>query len=481
MEPQALRNRDGVAVKKQKFAGVLLVLCLLLVFLALPVQVMAEDGVPAPVLEAKPGVLRIITVSFEGVYTGTGFAVGTDSRIFVVTNHHVVENAEAIYIFYDTGKYVTASIYHDDASRDICVLKPDSTMPRVQVLALEGEDFESGIAVYALGFPAAADYFTQDMEEEFDDAKALLASITADKQSMTITNGIVSAVHNSTLIGDGSRAVETLQTNTALNGGNSGGPLLNNAGHVVGVNTMGLSMADSINGAVHIHELTRVLREANVRYDAPSQASSTAAEVKGKGLSPLVVIVTLMSLCVVGGVAAAIVVVRRQKKMPVKGGMTLEDFEKSYRKIEEMATLEMTLRFVNDLLPLARYDLNPLFTPTNVIVGDNAIALREKSAQRQVGTQPVYPGFSAPEVLSNRAVQATTVYFVGAMMYTLLTGHRPPDARQRLAENTPVFQNAADIKALVNWAMEPYEQNRIQDLYQLAGALQQLADGLRRY
>lgn len=452
--------------------------CLVAALFALPMQVAAEDGVPQPVLDAKAGVLRIITVGWDGVYTGTGFAVGTDSRQYVVTNAHVVEDAEDIYIYYDTGKYVTASVYYQDLARDVAVLKPDNTMPRVETLAVETGEFESGIAVYALGYPAAADYFTQTYEEEYDTAEQFLASVTADKQSMTITNGIISAMHNSTLIGDGSRTVETLQTNTALNGGNSGGPLLNNAGRVVGINTMGLSIADSINGAVHANELQRVLRDARVRFDGtPEEGAASTAQ--GGGVSPLTIILVLMGVAVVGGGIAVAVILLRQKKRPLKNAITLESFERTYRKVEEMATLEMALRFVEDLLPMAQYDLNPLLTPDNVLIGDTALALKNKTAKMQPGVRPVYPGYSAPEVLNGRAGPPASVYFVGAVMYTMLTGHRPPDARQRLAENTAAFREPDAIRALVNRAMEPYEQNRVQDMYQLAGAMQQLAADLR--
>ena len=454
------------------------VVCLVAALFALPTQVAAEDGVPQPVLDAKAGVLRIITVGWDGVYTGTGFAVGTDSRQYVVTNAHVVEDAEDIYIYYDTGKYVTASVYYQDLARDVAVLKPDNTMPRVETLAVETSEFESGIAVYALGYPAAADYFTQTYEEEYDTAEQFLASVTADKQSMTITNGIISAMHNSTLIGDGSRTVETLQTNTALNGGNSGGPLLNNAGRVVGINTMGLSIADSINGAVHANELQRVLRDARVRFDGtPEEGAASTAQ--GGGFSAMTVILILMGVAVVGGGIAVAVILLRQKKRPLKNAITLESFERTYRKVEEMATLEMALRFVEDLLPMAQYDLNPLLTPDNVLIGDTALALKNKTAKMQPGVRPVYPGYSAPEVLNGRAGPPASVYFVGAVMYTMLTGHRPTDARQRLAENTAAFREPDAIRALVNRAMEPYEQNRVQDMYQLAAAMQQLAADLR--
>ena len=454
-------------------------LCLLLAVLAVPQQAAAQ-GVPTAVLDAKSGVVRIITEGEYGTFTGSGFIVGTGERLYVVTNHHVVEDTDTFYIFYDSGRYVTASIYHDDPSRDLCVLKPDNTIPRAQILPIETGEIESGIGVYALGYPAAADYFTQNMEEAYNTEQEFLAAVTADKKSMTITDGIVSAIHSSTLIGDGTRAVETLQTNTVLNGGNSGGPLLNEAGRVVGVNTMGLADADGINGAVHANEIVKVLKEARIRFnETPQEVASTPAEAEASGVSPVVVIMIVVGLAVVGGGVAVAMVLARQKKTPVKGGITLEEFERTYRKVEELATLEMGLRFVNDLLPLAKYDLNPLFTPTNVVIGDNAIGLMEKSARPQPGTRPVFGGYSAPEVLNGRADPASTVYFIGGILYTMITGHRPPEAQQRLAANQPVFQSTQPVPALINRAMEPYQQNRIQDLYQLSAAMQQVADSLR--
>lgn len=463
----------GKPIHQKKTAGFIFLLVLLLLF---QTPILASDGnVPQQVLDARGGVVRIISSGYFGAATGSGFLVGKEDKIYVVTNHHVVEDSDKLYILYDTGKYVTASIYIDDPSRDICILKPNRSIPRVEALALETEEINSGQAVFALGFPAAADYFSMDLEKSMISVDEILATVPADKKSMTITNGIISAFHTTRLVGDGKRNVSLIQTNTDINGGNSGGPLLNSSGRVVGINTMGMLEASGMNGSVHVEELLRILDREKIDYQGSPAAEivpDPATDGKMVKDKRLWIILGVTGGILLGGLVCLLLIARRKKKAPVKGGMTLEDFEKGYRKLEELAAVEMTMRFVRELLPLAKYDLNPLMTPQNVIIGDNSIFLWQKGAERTSQPPFAYEGYTAPEILQGYATPASTVYFIGAVMYTLLTGRRPPESSRRLATNRPIFEKPGTLQQVVNRMMEPYAQNRIQDLYQLNDLLE---------
>ncbi len=446
------------------------------------------EGVPQAVLNAKSGVLRVMVSLGNGNYSmGTGFAVGTKDDMYVATNHHVVDSGVHIYVYYDTGRYIEAELVADDVSRDISILKPVRNIPRAQLLPLQTDGVGDGIAVFALGYPGAADILSEGFERGgYDTEAAFLADIVADKPSMTITNGVVSAIRQSVLVGDASREVKLIQTNTAINQGNSGGPLLDALGNVVGVNTLGISglewHIESMNGAVHVDELITVLRGARIAYEGPVSQSDTSAAADDPVTPPvaspkgddntllMIVLAGAGALVLGGGGLAAGLVARKAKKPPLKNGVTLADYEHSGRGVSEVEAYGMMRDFVARLLPLAQYDLNPLLSTSNVYIGDGTIALKERGAASDA--QPgLYPGFSAPENYRMAAGSAATVYFLGALTYLLLNGERPPEAQARIRKNDPLYETADTLQAIVNQATEPYEQNRIPNLQRLYEAL----------
>ena len=136
--------------------------------------------------------------------SGSGFVV--DSAGYILTNAHVVGGAGRFTVVLSNGIGLTSSVVASDAARDIALLKVDTTR-QLTVLPLAREARE-GDEVIALGYPL-------DLEG-----------------GMTVTRGIVSAFR--TLGG-----VTHIQTDAALNPGNSGGPLLNIKGEVVGMNSRG--------------------------------------------------------------------------------------------------------------------------------------------------------------------------------------------------------------------------------------------------
>lgn len=111
--------------------------------------------------------------------------------------------------------------------------------------------------MWALGFPGGADILTGQEAAGVDE--------------MTVTDGIVSAIKTSRVVGTASQDVQLVQTNTAINQGNSGGPMLDEHGNVVGVNTVGVDGAQNINGAVHVVELINVLEANGIPYKTQSR------------------------------------------------------------------------------------------------------------------------------------------------------------------------------------------------------------------
>ena len=141
---------------------------------------------------------------------GSGFVVAADGHI--VTNEHVVRDAETVFVRLFGGELVPAEVVASDPTRDLAVLKVDRDgLQAVRLGSTEG--VEVGDEVIAIG-------------NAF--------SISGEP---TVTAGIVSGLDRFIDFPDGQRLVRLIQTDAAINPGNSGGPLVNAAGEVIGVNT----------------------------------------------------------------------------------------------------------------------------------------------------------------------------------------------------------------------------------------------------
>lgn len=468
-------------MNKKRFSvlGLALGVLVLMSLFAAPVYAASDDSAiagseqqtgydtPQAVLDTRPGVVRILATNNAGDGgTGTGFAVGTEENVYIATNYHVAGGMDEIFIYYDTGKYVEATAVVEAPERDLCILKPKKRIPDIKILPLETELIDTGMAVYALGYPAAADGLAG--EAEFEDLQDLINSLVADKQSMTLTNGVISAIRETNVFGDGSRKVKMVQTNAAINHGNSGGPLLNRSGHVIAVNTLGYSgdIAQGVNTSVHVDELIFILRKAKIEYTVPVEEEpvSSEPEPEPKGNTGLVIGLVIGGILVVGAVVVVLLMMKKRKAAAPKG-VSLSDFEAGNRRIDELAVCNMTIGFLHSVNALAAtQDVTPLLTPGNVVIGEDSIALRATNA---AAGKTIYPGYTAPESYRGMAGPAAGVYFTGAMMYTLITGTAPADGLARLETNSPLFQGGGTLRVIINQAAEPYEQNRIQNLYQL--------------
>lgn len=144
---------------------------------------------------------------------GTGVLFREDG--YLLTNHHVVAGGTACTVLLANGQPYEAKFIASDANYDLAVLKIDGeNLPTAEFL--DSDTLQVGNAVYAIGTPL-------DLE-----------------MSGTFTNGIVSSVNREMQL-DGQTSMPMIQTNAALNNGNSGGPLINEYGQVIGVNTLKMS------------------------------------------------------------------------------------------------------------------------------------------------------------------------------------------------------------------------------------------------
>ena len=199
----------------------------------------AAPSTPAPVTisasDAKGDLVRTIyaaaSPSVASVRTGQGSGTGflVDSNGTVVTNAHVVGQASTVQVrFNDKGAYHDAKVLSVDASTDLAAVKVDSSAVQgIRPLELADSDkAQVGDSVVAIGYPLGLD--------------------------RTATSGIVSGLERQIQSPNGFSIDKVIQTDAAVNPGNSGGPLLNANGQVIGVNSQIATAAGGGDGNVGI-------------------------------------------------------------------------------------------------------------------------------------------------------------------------------------------------------------------------------------
>ena len=277
------------------------------------VTAVSNSGMPpAQARNAVAYVQQILYDANGNVVTagsGTCWGIGKPGKPveYFVTNGHVVQYAYVVpkqdqsytgkvTVVYSGAEndFVDAQIvyYSSPEEKDIAILKvPSPTDKRISLPLRPSDTVEAGETAYALGFPGVSD--------------VLAENIRYDVEDVTITDGIISKRVSVT-----GAEYEAFQINVDVNPGNSGGPLVDASGNVIGVNTSGLvsqigeevTLATSVNYASIADQLIRILNEEGIEYTLMGESNWM-----------------LYTFGIIGGVALifAIVMLVQDKKSPV--------------------------------------------------------------------------------------------------------------------------------------------------------------------
>ncbi|BBK31398.1 S1-C subfamily serine protease [Stella humosa] len=192
-----------------------------------------------------PAVVRVATPPDQATQrrggTGSGVVVSPDG--LVLTNSHVVQGARLVRLAVPDGREVEAVVLGDDPHTDLAVLRVTHDATLAAARLGDSKALRRGQLVVAIGNPLGFE--------------------------STVTSGVVSALGRSLRSGTGRLIDDVIQTDAALNPGNSGGPLVSSRGEVIGINTaviagaQGICFAVSSNMASFV--LTQILQHGRVR------------------------------------------------------------------------------------------------------------------------------------------------------------------------------------------------------------------------
>lgn len=201
------------------------------------------DAITAVAQDAMNSVVGITTKSlrqfgfFQQEVGGVGSGVIVNSNGYILTNSHVIDNGNAkdIRVLFDGGNEKKAEVLWYDALLDLAIIKVDARNLPVAKLG-DSDKLLVGEAAIAIGNPLGLEF------------------------QSTVTSGIISGLHRSINV-EGNVIEDLIQTDASINQGNSGGPLLNSKGEVIGINTAKITSAEGLGFAIPINSVKPIIQQ----------------------------------------------------------------------------------------------------------------------------------------------------------------------------------------------------------------------------
>ena len=199
-----------------------------------------DQGIADAVEKIYDAVVVVTTYSRGRDYaSGTGFVYKTDNKYgYIITNNHVISNSTEVKVKFSNDKVYDATVIGSDSYADIAVLSVEKEAVISEAIIGKSNTMRVGDTTFAVGAPIDSSTF-----------------------SWSVTRGILSGKNRIVEVEgeDSVNVISVLQTDTAINSGNSGGPLCNSNGEVVGVTNMKLasSSVEGMGFAIPIEEATK--------------------------------------------------------------------------------------------------------------------------------------------------------------------------------------------------------------------------------
>lgn len=274
---------------------VIMLATLLMLGLSMGMEAYAENS---KVEDAQNSVVRVFTLDTKGSGgKGSGFAVGAkDEDVeYIVTNYHVVEGYfnDAYVTVTDINGGIKAGVIYYDANNDFAILKLSEKLTnRKPIALLSPKELHKSQDIYCIGFPGLSD----DMSMSGN------PSLESRIKDMTITNGTVS--NNEYTNSNGTACI---LSDAKINGGNSGGPMVDEYGQAVGINTFTIGYVESgtnnMTLAVSMDYVMDALDDLNITY-----IKGSANMGSGSAVAAILVVIILAAVVVI------VIVVKNNKK-----------------------------------------------------------------------------------------------------------------------------------------------------------------------
>ena len=212
-------------------------------------KVNTAEAIAEKVLPSVVGISTSTEVTYQsffgpekGMQNGVGTGIIVDPKGYILTNSHVVSDgtAEKITVQLSDGSEVPGKVLWNDKSIDLAIVKIDA--PNLQAAELgDSETVKIGAYAAAIGNPLGLNF------------------------DRTVTQGIISGLNRSITVAENGQQPVTMdgliQTDASINAGNSGGPLLNSAGQVIGINSAKAQSAEGLGFAIPINTAKPIVEE----------------------------------------------------------------------------------------------------------------------------------------------------------------------------------------------------------------------------
>ena len=242
-------------------------------------------------------------------WRGTGFFIGTEGEDpqYIITNCHVVEEfilagkalgGGQLHVLFDKDDEAEAYLVDYDAEKDVAVLRlAEATDKRVPLLLKEPSEDSLGSEAHAVGYPLTADITIQAVN-------------SFSQKDATVTTGSISR-----FLTESGTGRKLIQTDAALSGGNSGGPLIDGSGAVIGVNTAGSNLDQNLFYAVSISEVLPLLQKNSIPY-------AMTEEKAGGGIPVLYIGIAAGAMLLL--IIIVVAVLQSRKKKPAQAAPAVQ-------------------------------------------------------------------------------------------------------------------------------------------------------------